>query len=243
MAMFRYNPKQEKKNLESTDGNWTAQTALVVTNKGTGEKYIVDGFENRTGYEFDKEDLWYSFDYEKNYNFHIVPSRMEQGTEEMPLAMKLKRILDEVGGKEISGITVAKKVSVGVAKDGCTTNHKYFCAYSEKKQYLMSFNRLWCDVRTDGNHIYNNFGQAQFMCFPRELNNLGEDVGNINRFPDGKFKMMYPNSAEDEVRTKDAGHRVYNAPYNIRSDTKEIAGCFVKFIKQCENEDKKGANE
>ena len=71
MAMFYYNPKRKEKNC----GDWKVCTEtgkLVVTNNNTKETYIVDGFKDHTRYEFDGEDIWYSFD-PSSGNFHIVP--------------------------------------------------------------------------------------------------------------------------------------------------------------------------
>ena len=229
MAMFYYNPNQGKRNLDSKDSNWTAEIGegslkgrLVVIEKET--KYVVDGFENKTGYEFEKEDIWYSLDYE-NGNFHIVPGTLEG---EIPLGTKLGCIRRNAANEEIPGITVEEKVKHGSGKDGCTTNHKWICAKTEKHEYLMSFNRLWCDVKDDGTHICNNFGQAQFMCYPKT-------DGQINLFPNG-FKMMYPRSGDDGEGRFDckSGHLAYNPPYDINDCAEMIAKGFVEFIELCE---------
>ena len=243
MATAYYNPKQKKVNVDSGT-HMSVEMKLFVTTKGkTKKKYIVDEFENKTGRTFDKEDLWYSFDPD-SYNFHIVPQKEakfdDEGKERISdwLKGKLECIKAAAESKTPPEITIGG-VSEGTAKEGCTYNHKWICAKSEKNEYLMSFNRLWCDAKDDGTHIHNNFGQAQFMCFPREINRRGKDVGNINRFSDGSsviFKLMYPRSGDDGEGRFDceSGHLVYNASYDINCDAEKIAQAFVEFIELCE---------
>lgn len=239
MEMFYYNPKLGKNTGD--DNGWHAEIEegfLTVTklNEKTEEKYVVDKFKNKTGCEFDEENLWYSFDQNPEHNnFHIVPDGSIKITLSDWLSTKLGRIRrkveSEVKNNEISGITVQTQVGAGTANSGCTKNHKWVCANSEKYQYLMSFNRLWCDR---SNHICNSFGQAQFMCYPTKKN-----VGGINLLPvsdEAKFafKMMYPSSDRDGKYNGEGTNFAYNAPYDINDDAQEIAECFAEFIRWCE---------
>lgn len=254
--------KKDKKDRNTGDAyGWHAeidesQGKLVVTYQKTEEKYIVDGFENHTGCDFYKEGsdeeidiinnepgLWYSFDPDHG-NFHIVPDGSVIINEKAKpfrelLREKLDCILKKVLEKEtIKEENKRNRVQPGECKDRPHThNHKYFCVNIGDNQYLMSFNRLWCYVKDDVNHICNNFGQAQFMCYPikreKKANGKEDIVGEINLF-DGKFELMYPNSAEDGIHYGKFTHLAYNAPYNINNTSEDIAKGFVEFIKWCE---------
>ena len=245
MAMSRYNSKQQQKVNAESGTYGSAKMKLFVTIKN--DTYIVDEFKSKAKCNFYKggkiigiekeENIWYSFDQDSG-NFHIMPDesieiKIEcEDSEEISLYKKLDCIREKVKGK-----VQTKRIWIGPGKEEntneCIRNHKYICAYIEKTDYLMSFNRLWCDVKTDGIHICNNFGQAQFMCFPREIKN-GSDKGNINRFPNKEFKMMYPRSAEDGELEGSGRHLVFNTPYDINSDVEKIAKCFAEFIRLCE---------
>lgn len=255
--MFAYNPKRKQTLEEGSVNGWTAcikktgenrseKNILVVTNKTLEQKYVVDGFKNNTNYEFDEEDLWYSFDPDSG-NFHIVPDKSAR----IEVDKDIKRFIDiaaflqerlecirkKIEEKSIPNITVYGKVSKGNPPN---INHRYICVNSGGNQYLLSFNRLWCEDR-DGDsdngsdnqtfHIHNNFGQAQFMCYPIKV--AREAVGEINCI-DGKFRLMYPNSDEDRQYKSEAGHIAYNAPYTIKNTPEEIAESFVRFIELCE---------
>lgn len=229
---------------------------LIVTYNKTKEKYIVDGFKNRTRRIFDETDLWCSFDTVSG-NFHIIPdkeTKFEDKDQEL-ISVWLKNRLNcvkkcikafvkehleecakgEVRG-DISEITIQDRGGYGEAPN---ENHMWVCVNSKKNQYLMSFNRLWCDASGGADktfYIHNNFGQAQFMCYPREKGH-----GDINSFPNG-FKLMYPTYDDDDSNDdekwpdSECGHRVYNAPYDINSSAEEIAKAFVDFIRSCEND-------
>lgn len=247
MAMFFYNPSPNPGIRVEHGKGWIASIEpdpveekglFVVTNEET--KHIVDGFVNKTRHEFyevgikngkvgynqvkfgQETDIWYSFD-PGSCNFHIVPDesvKIEENGKEIfiyeLLLEQLKRIKNRVNK------LLGKVSRVGGGNKADTYNHRYVRANIGQNQYLMSFNRLWRGDKDGVRHICNNFGQAQFMCYPIEDK-------QINLFPDG-FKLMYPNSAEDEDRIEDAGHRVYNAPYDIKSNAEEIAKCFIGFI-------------
>ena len=240
----------------------------MTTNGKTEETYIVDGFENKTGYNFYEEDesgaykevkigkesdLWYSFDSDSG-NFHIVPDesvririRCKDGKKEIAISEwlkedKLKNISETVKANEaVKEVKVPRsQICPTNGKEDYTHNHWYVCVKSKENEYLMSFNRLWCDDSDSDNktfHIHNNFGQAQFMCYPRAHK-------QINLFQ-GKFELMYPSSGDDgEGRFNcESGYFVYNAPYNIDSDAKEIADCFAKFIKTREGNGRCKENE
>lgn len=257
MAMFAYNPHphpdpsqnpdpSQKKDRNTGDADrWHAEIEedlLTVTNTTTGEKYVVDGFEDKVGCEFDekaKKDVWYSFD-TKSGNFHIVPG-MEVGCRggegkliSAYLGDKLGIICAEVeeiikGSKKLKAAGASISVSKPTKERKWVYNHRYISMetgeqiYLEKIQYLIAFNRLWCD---DKNHVHNSFGQAQFMCYPAVDK-------HINLLSDG-FKMMYPRSDRDGKYSSEARHLVYNAPYDINDDAKVIAKGFVEFIESCE---------
>lgn len=248
LKMFYYNPKLDKENTGDANG-WHAEIEedlLTVTNTTTGEKYVVDGFEDKVGCEFDekaKKDVWYSFDTESG-NFHIVPGMLVKtevgcrGGEgkliSAYLGDKLRIICAEVeeiikGSKKLKVAGVSISVSRPNKAREWVYNHRYISMetgeqiYLEKIQYLIAFNRLWCD---DKNHVHNSFGQAQFMCYPAANE-------HINLLSDG-FKMMYPRSDRDGKYSSEARHLVYSAPYDINDDAKVIAKGFVEFIESCE---------
>lgn len=237
-----------------------SQEKLMViyqkTNKKTNEKrketYIVDGFENKTGCNFyrkgsDKEiniandapGLWYSFNPNAGYgDFHIVPDKSIKVEVKIDLSewLKYKLCCIKEKVKETKFYKEPdkpKSIAIGPGeqeKSPHTWNHKYIRAKIGENEFLMSFNRLWCDVRADGKHICNNFGQVQFMAYPRENGH-----GDINSFPNG-FKLMYPRSGDDDESRIDleSKHLTYNAPYDINSSAEEIAQAFVEFIQWCE---------
>ena len=248
--MYRYNPKKSGNWKENPNGRkWRVvidkdQKKFVVTymQSKINKKFIVDGFENRTGCGFNDEDnIWYSFD-SGFYNFHIVPDKevkFEDGSGEYVsvwLEHRLVRIKDEVD-KVIKGNeklkTLMQDITVPSITANCAKNHRYFYVNTEETQYLMSFNRLWFAVRDNDTHICNNFGQAQFMCYPRK-------DGDINSFPNTggrakyEFELMYPNSAEDGISEGKGRHLVFNAPYDINCGAEKIAKCFAEFIGLCE---------
>lgn len=248
--MFRYNPtKLTDWEAHPNGTKWRVvidkdQKKFVVTYMPRiNMQYIVDGFENRTGCRFNDEDnIWYSFDSDR-CNFHIVPGkevRFEDGAGEYVsvwLKNKLERIRDEVDKIKEKQKPEAKVGGVKLDEGICKRyeykcNHKYFCVDIGQTQYLMSFNRLWCDVKANGTHICNNFGQAQFMCFPKENKEKKED-GQINLFH-GEFELMYPSSDRDGEYNSKAGHLAYNAPYSINDYVEVIAKGFVEFIELCE---------
>lgn len=247
--MFCYNPTLETDWEENPNGRkWRVvidkdQKKFVVTymQSTINKKFIVDEFENKARCKFYKEgkiisiekekDIWYSFDPDSG-NFHIVPDESIEikiecaDGEEISLYKKLdcirKRVKETVKTKR-TGIGPGEQKTI----NECVRNHKYISVKTEKNEYLMSFNRLWCDVKTDGNHICNNFGQAQFMCYPI-------DDKQINCFS-RKFKLMYPRSDEDGKYNSEATHLVYNPPYDINDSTEAIAKGFAEFIKRCED--------
>lgn len=92
---------------------------------------------------------------------------------------------------------------------------------------MMSFNRLWYDIKSDGDHICNNFGQAQFMRYPTE----DKHINLINKH----FELMYPVSPEDNQYNCKSGHLVYNAPYSVKDDPEDLAKGFAEFIALCED--------
>lgn len=255
MAVLGYNSNPSKEKIELSDGKWTlsikevpststnekAKKKLVVINNSTEEKYIVDGFEKKTKCEFDETDVWYSFDTNSG-NFHIVPGKSIEIKVECKNGKEEKiTLIDKLGciKKKLEIAGVHASVPKPTAKTAAVDNHRYVLAKSEKNEYLMSFNRLWCDDSDSDNktfHIHNNFGQAQFMCYPRA-------DGDINSLPDGftkrgrikhKFELMYPRFDEDGKSEGKGRHLVFNAPYDINDDAKEIAKCFSKFIAWCE---------
>lgn len=229
----------------------TYQKTDEETGKKTEEKYIVDGFENKADCKFYKEGsdkeidifndepgLWYSFDWEKHkYNFHIVPDKSieikiecesEKGIEKILLAKKLNCICKKLVEQE--KVKVPKDLSPKYGSQPWTVNHRYVYVDIEKNEYLLSFNRLWCAVKADGNHICNSFGQAQFMCYPIDDKD-DKQINCISR----KFKLMYPRSDEDGKYNSEARHLVYNAPYDIKDCAEAIAKGFAEFIKRCED--------
>lgn len=248
---LRFNQDQSKKEdaIKGLHG-WKGSTrtgTLVITNEklNQNKKYIVDGFENKTGYVFDKIDLWYSFDTDF-HNFHIVPDKTVKINVPLDdwLSVKLYYISEKVK-QDVYVNKVKARGSQICPKNGvndCAYNHWWFSVKTEKNEYLLSFNRLWCKESDNKIYIHNNFGQAQFMCFPKESKESGEEkeYGQINLFRgDGKFKLMYPTSGNNHKRCPvgECGHRVYNAPCDINSSAEEIAKAFVGFIKQCEKEE------
>lgn len=273
------NPNGRKWRVPTEEESEGKFVVIYMPNSING-KYIivVDGFENETGHRFceaeikngkvdyvpveigQEADLWYSFD--PSYcNFHIVP---DEGTKFKSgegaiilncLTNKLGLIWDETdriikSNKEFA--TLVQKHNIPGFTGKYVRNHKYVSADTKKNQYLLSFSRLWCDSERDNAifHIHNNFGQAQFMCYPKENKEKGE-AGQINLFPDGatsggglkyKFELMYPSSGEDGEYNSKAGHLVYNAPYNINDCVEAIAKGFAGFIELCEIIGSGGAN-
>lgn len=243
MAMFCYNPKKLEKNI-GKEGIWEAkidENKLVVCryedqkHEKCVETYYVEGFHNCSGFELkdekgedDHNNIWYSFDPDRS-NFHIVPDKslkVDGTTVFCALKTKLKQIGSFLPYKEYlkeidqSNDNFKWHWFKGNASKSyyCTNNHQLVWINADNYQYLVSFNRLWCD---DKNHIHNNFGQAQFMRFKSQINKAGS-----------KFKMMYPSSGDDgEGRCDlDSGHLSYNAPFNIKSNASDIAKAFEKFI-------------
>lgn len=240
MAVLGYNPNPGKEKIELSDGKWTVSIEgvpststneeinkkFMVTNNDTEEKYIVDGFKKKTKCEVDETNIWYSFDTNSG-NFHIVPGGaieikigcVDGKEKKITLIDKLDYIKKKLKAKEIHASVPKPK-----AKTTAVDNHRYVLAKREKNEYLMSFNRLWRNVKDDGTHICNNFGQAQFMCFQANK--------QIN-LPNG-FKLMYPNSGKDGISEGKGRHLVFNAPYDINCGAEKIAKCFAEFIGLCE---------
>lgn len=144
-----------------------------------------------------------------------------------------KKIAEEIIKEKISA--TGNKVCASGGNQAHTYNHRYVCVDVGQTQYLLSFNRLWCDR---SKHIHNSFGQAQFMCYPTRKK-IEKNVGGINLFPISKeaefeFKMMYPGSDRDGNYNGEGKNFAYNAPYDINDDSKEVAECFSEFIGWCE---------
>lgn len=248
--MFNYNQKKGEypREADKKDNGWEASVEnklFVVTNKDLDKKYIVDGFKDKVGCEFDEKDekdIWYSFD-SNTYNFHIVPDKTVKKTGCIDEEKNGEKTIYDWLSAKLGYISAeVNKILGKVSTDSggnklCTCNHKYVSVDIGENEYLMSFNRLWCDVRTDGNHICSSFGQAQFMCYPITDKHINQFRSRISpKKINVEFKMMYPHSGEDDEGRFDHEftHLVYNAPYSMSSGEEEIAKGFAKFIELCE---------
>ena len=203
----------------------------------------------------DETDIWYSFDPNTN-NFHIVPDEAWQISEGESLYSVLKTTLTNIGcalsnEKEYLGSKRNPKgrfnrdlewnwfggnanIKFVQTKCNVTKNHQLIWTDALNYQYLLSFNRLWCDA---DHHIHNNFGQVQFMRYritDRDGSPLKfEHLKNINWNHDHtSFQMMYPAIGEDgEGRfDPDSKHLSYNAPFTINDCPVLIANAFTRFI-------------
>lgn len=174
MKMFYYNPNPRPESSESEykndeDGKkrqgWCARIEegdrnfLVVTdmtNAATEKEreYIVDGFENKTGYKFcekgkngaykeieigEETDLWYSLDYNHD-NFHIVPDESVKINVPLDdwLSAKLKCVRIEVNRllRDVS-------VEVGGGSENCTHNHFSPPRCARRRSRARALNCMW----------------------------------------------------------------------------------------------------
>ena len=240
--MFRYNVTgmREDNNLGSSN-RWTAKIEcgkLVVEHTEHG-KYYVDSFQGDSGLVAEDEtNIWYSFDPDRG-NFHIVPDitvkvdvKDSNKTINEFLRETFKCFAGEIQNLCLGNCMVVSwtgnrgskgsKYSEGEKPHVC--NHIWKAGQIGKYEYLLSFNRLWCetlDADKDADkkeyRIHNNFGQMQFMRYMIKNEHIN--------FPNGKgmFKMMYPSSDENGEGRFDctSGHLVFNAPCTFPKDDED----------------------
>lgn len=232
MAMYVFIDNEEKR--KGLPNSTTAFKTLDELNEKLPDGYAFAKFceeNNHSGITFPTEGIWYSFDDSSN-NFHIVPDvTVVHGYIEA-----CKRSFDEIK-KTIKLLLKDRNLNYAVWRNcrvsPACESHKYRIVNSctEKPyQYLISFNRLWCDACSC---IHNNFGQVQFMRYPKDK--------QINFFKDERFVLMYPASGKNGEGCFDAdsGRLSYNAPFTINACSQAIAKAFAEFIDLCEIMDQK----
>lgn len=252
MAMFCYNPqKPEEKNVGGNKG-WMAKVEneklIVWENDWPDKRYYVDdvdGFEDFSGFvKKGEKNIWCSFNPDMN-DFHIVPDKdAVGGDDESGYIKTCNKLFDEIkkSGKNITFM------GRGGGNQQQTVCHRFNYGNIGNYQYLISFNRLWCDANR---HIHNNFGQMQFMRYRIKCDNgkeFADRYQNINWGVGPEFRMMYPSFDEDRDGQfdPDSGHLSYNAPFELKqivSDGKidwdsectkkwisEVAKAFDEFI-------------
>ena len=195
---------------------------------------------NFSGFSFSEKSIWYSYD-DDSKNFHIVPDPNFNKKEGDEYFSRCQECFSEINKKLPKECQLKLQRGIKIDARPWIKLHQFKSEDVGNYQYLLSFNRLWCD---NEKHIHNNFGQVQFMRYRIKCDSGKELAGryqNINWAQGPEFQMMYPDSAEDANWTydKESGHVVYNYQYkdkqkNLKDLNDEeignIAEAFKAFI-------------
>ena len=218
MRLITYNPMRLKHStiVGNKEFGWseTKETTLKVQIQN-GETYFVDqlSYAKDLGFK-DTNDIWYSYDPD-SHNFHIVPD---------PSKDKNNHYFDlcTVAFSMIEVAMPERKLLGRSQSKPWLKLHRYKYVNVDPYQYLISFNRLWCD---NGKHIHNTLGMMQVMRY-RVKCDCGKDLAakyQINWDKGTNFKMMYPSSGEHGAGRYDpeSGSLVYNMPFSILESKNE----------------------